>query len=105
MLRLNYHKRTWIKKDTVARLKFRRIELNKLILKSLIAYSVVPEEKIYYRRLLNRFPIKSSISHYRNGCYNSGSGRSVFRLFKMNRHECKSLSSYGLLAGMRKSSF
>ena len=89
----------------MARLKYRRIEINKEILKGLIAHSKKLEEKIYYTRLLQKFPAKLSISYYRNGCYNSGSGRSVFRLFRMNRHECKSMSSYGLLAGMRKSSF
>lgn len=105
MLRLNYHNKHWIKRDHTMRLKYKNIEINKKILKSLIANSKELDKKIYYTKLLSKFSNKNSISYFRNGCYNSGSGRSVFRLFKLNRHEIKSLSSHGFVTGMRKSSF
>lgn len=105
MLRLNYHRRNWIKRDRELRKKYKLIEINKIVLKSLIANTNNLEAKIYYTRLLHKFPNKISISYFRNGCYNSGTGRSVFRQFRLNRNECKVLSSYGYLVGMRKSSF
>jgi ribosomal protein S14 len=105
MLRYSFHNKTWIKKDMKLRLKYKNIEINKKVLKSLIAFTKELDKKVYYSKLLSKFPNKVSISYFRNGCYSSGSGRSVFRLFMLNRHEAKHLTSYGLISGMRKSSF
>jgi ribosomal protein S14 len=54
------------------------------------------------KTLLNK---KSSISFFRRSCLITGNCRSVSRKFKMVRHFCKHYASYGLISGLRKSSF
>lgn len=82
------------------------IELNKIVLKSLLSnYSFLNKDRFYFSFLLNKYSTKASISAFRRYCVLTGYSKSVFRRFKLSRHQCKRYASDGLLIGMRKSSF
>lgn len=98
--------RKWIRDSYKNTNKFLLVELNKLILKSLLSHdSFNNNERFYFYYLLKRYSIHSSISLYRRFCVLTGYSKSVFRYFKLSRHQCKKYASDGLLVGMRKSSF
>jgi ribosomal protein S14 len=78
----------WYNRQKENKIKFNKTELNKYILKSLLNFS--------------KF---NSISFFRHYCIITKHARSVFKKFKLVRHQCKSWSSKGYLTGMRKSSF
>lgn len=81
-------------------------ELNKLVLKSLLSsedLKFLP--RVFFFFFLQKYSIKSSISFFRKFCNIDGYSKSIFRFFKMSRHNSKRLSSFGYLTGMRKSSF
>jgi ribosomal protein S14 len=93
--------------DYKKRLYYKKYEINKNVLKSLISYhkhSIF--WKIYFQKIIQTYPINSSISRYKNYCMgHSVKGRVVFRLFKLCRHQTKNMGSNGYLYGFRKSSF
>lgn len=87
-------------------LKFSVVELNKIVLKSLLSSSDFNFLiRIYIFSLLQKYSSYSSFSYFRRICSISGYTKSVFRLFQMSRHNSKKYASLGLLQGMRKSSF
>lgn len=103
-----FHRRLWVKRDNSARPKYLPTEINKLVLKSLIAERLRKPtivSKIYFTKLFHKYTKKTAISYYRTYCHKTGTGKSVFKYFKYGRHECKRLASNGILIGMRKSSF
>ena len=96
----------WLKNEGIKRTKYPIYEVTKLALKSLIAnnfFSV--DSKIYFSCKFNKITKNSSISFYRNACFETALSRSSFSLFKYSRHFSKAFASYGLFCGMRKSSF
>ena len=94
-------------KDFKKRLSYPKYEINKIILRSLLAhhnYSVF--WKLYFQKVFQTYPISSSLSSYKNYCMGfSVRGKVVFRLFKFSRHQAKHYASNGFLYGFRKSSF
>jgi len=62
-------------------------------------------DRIFFYRSFQRFNFHSSLSFYRRSCLLTGHTRSVFRLFKLCRHQVKFLSSFGEVIGLRKASF
>lgn len=96
----------WIYRDKNVRQKFFRVELRKKLLKSLLASSFFDfSDKIYFFQLFQRYNLYSSISFQRGSCIFTGRSKSVFRMFKLYRHQAKAFASNGLIAGLRKSSF
>jgi len=61
--------------------------------------------RIYFFQIFRGFSKYSSTSFYRRYCIFTGYAKSVFRFFKLSRHQCKRFASNGYLMGMRKSSF
>lgn len=94
------------KKEYYNRLIFKKIEIKKLILKTCLANKFLNKNLKFFlfKNFLN-FNKYSSISYYRNYCLINNWSRSVFRDFKMSRHQAKAFSSFGLVCGLRKSSF
>lgn len=85
---------------------FLKTEMNKIILKNLLASHVFDlKYHLYFGKKFRKFDKFSSISFYRHYCVFTANTRSVFRKFKLVRHQCKKLASKGLLIGLRKSSF
>ncbi len=98
--------RKWIKisKNNIA--SSVNVELNKLILKSLLSNgSFNNKYRFYFYFLLKHYSKYTSISIFRRFCNLTGYSKSVFRYFKLSRHQCKRYASDGALMGMRKSSF
>lgn len=81
-------------------------ELNKLVLKSLLGSNDFSfKYRVFFFSILQKYSLISSISFFRRFCNINGYSKSVFRLFKMSRHNSKRYASLGSLVGMRKSSF
>lgn len=98
--------KNWINRDKITRKNYTRTEINKIVLKSLLANTkFCKSAKIYWFLLSNKYGKHNSISYYRRGCNITGSGRSVFRQFKSSRHAIKKYASLGQLPGVRKASF
>lgn len=98
--------RKWIFDSYKYRFQVQKNEINKNILKSLLSceeFSLV--FRIYFFKLFQKYPKFSSISFFRRYCNLTGYSKSVFRLFKLSRHQAKKYASNGFLMGMRKSSF
>ena len=96
----------YINKDINIRKNFSKIEINKLILKSLVYNDYNKFTfKYYFDKIFKKFLLKLSISNFRTYCIFLGNSRSIFRRFKLSRHICKKLSSNGLIIGLKKSSF
>lgn len=94
------------KKEYKNRFLYNKVEIRKLILKSLLAnFSLEEEIKYFLQKHFVSFTKHSSITFYRNRCLINNWARSVFRKFKMSRHQIKAFSSFGLISGLRKSSF
>lgn len=97
---------SWFKKDAKIRVYYKRYEIQKMILKSLMISTDYP---LKYKFLFNKnfyiYSKKSAISMYRTSCMLSGWGRATFREFKLSRHFSKKYASNGFLLGLRKSSF
>jgi len=96
----------WPKRDANCRFYFSAIELNKLVLRGLLADSAFCFlDRVFFYKCFSKYFFKYSISFFRNSCLFTGNARSVFRLFKLCRYSAKALASSGFLMGMRKSSF
>jgi ribosomal protein S14 len=96
----------WIYKDQNVRTKICKVELRKKILKSLLSSTFFDfSDKIFFFRLFQRYNFQSSISFQRTSCLFTGRAKSVFRMFKLYRHQAKAFASNGLIGGLRKSSF
>jgi ribosomal protein S14 len=61
--------------------------------------------KIYLRRIFDKFDKYSSVSFFKRSCLLTGHARSVFRRFKLVRHQAKFYGSHGFIVGLRKASF
>lgn len=95
----------WHVRDKSLRKHYKKHELKKNVIKSLLFFTKNPNLRLSLIKVFYNITKKSSISNYRTSCMFSGSGRSVFRKFKLSRHFIKYLASEGLLMGFRKSSF
>lgn len=84
------------------------LELKKNVSKMLLSGCYDKFKSLKFNIYLGRhkyFNKFSSVSFFRRSCIYSGICRSVLRKFKMNRYNVKFYASYGLLNGLRKSSF
>lgn len=92
--------------DNIKTIAIKSSEINKLVLKSLgSSFNYSFSDRLFFSLLFQKYSRYTSISLFRRFCNINGYAKSVFRLFKMSRHNCKRYSSLGLLSGMRKSSF
>jgi len=62
-------------------------------------------QRLHYSRALTFLPRNSSISRIKNRCILTGRGRSVYRDFQLTRIKLRELASFGLLMGIKKSSW
>jgi len=96
----------WIIKNEEIKKLYKKYEIKKIILKSLLYYDNYPFiYKLLFDFHFKKFPYQSSISKYRTYCLILGNSRSILRTFKLSRHSSKILAFYGHLTGLRKSSF
>jgi len=96
----------WPIRDVYRRKLIAKYELNKIILRSLLSFTLWSKKyRFYFAKKLNRFTKCNSISFCRNYCFLRVMGRSTFRFSRMSRHLTKYYASYGFIVGLRKSSF
>lgn len=96
----------WPRKELNKRKLYKKFEVSKLVLKSLLNNFLYNKNyKFYFTRLFNNFPMNSSTSRYRTYCMLQLQGKSIFRFFKLSRHLVRSCANNGFLIGFRKSSF
>ena len=83
-----YSKRS--KQDYIRRLQFKKYEINKVILKSLIYSNCFKKNfRLYFHHISQSYSINNSISSLRTYCLISGSGKYVLRRFRLGRHFIK----------------
>lgn len=96
----------WVKKDKNLRFIFKRNEIKKIILKSLIYSNIeIFYKKLYYDFKFKKYTYKSSIAKTRNSCLFLGNSRAIIQQFKLSRHASKKYAALGFLVGLKKSSF
>lgn len=62
-------------------------------------------QRLHYSRALTFLPKNSSITRIKNRCLITGRGRSVYRDFQLTRMQLRELASFGMLMGIKKSSW
>lgn len=94
-----------LNKDKKRRYLFNFYEKRKNFIKSFIHIAPNPKVRSQYIQKLRSFPRDSSISRIKNFCILTGKGRSVYRQFHLSRHQFREKALYGLLRGVKKSSW
>ena len=85
---------------------FKKVELNKIILKSLLSdFSFFNIHRFYFNYKLISYKKETYYTALRRSCFLTNYPRSVVRFFKLSRHQAKFYASNGYLNGIRKSSF
>lgn len=96
-----------ITKDKKRRNLVHKYELKKRLLKLAILQKITirsnNKQKFIY--LLNNHPRNSSLSRVRNRCILTGRGNGVLSFFRLSRIKFRELASFGLLSGVKKSSW
>jgi succinate dehydrogenase (ubiquinone) iron-sulfur subunit len=92
-----------LERDKKRRLLFKKFEIRRLILKSLLVeQNLESHEKNFIRYLLSKIPKDSSLTRIRNRCIVTGRGRGVFSKFRLSRIVFKKYSLMGNIYGVRK---
>jgi small subunit ribosomal protein S14 len=94
-----------VHKDAKRRKQFANYEQKKKKLKYLILNTKNMIKKTKLLIQLRKMPKDSSITRMRNYCILTGKARSVYRDFRLSRHQIRRLASQGDLVGIRKSSW
>ena len=95
-----------VEKDLVRRRFFRTIEKKRSFFKFMQQnLSLSFKSRKRYSEILHFYPVNSSISRIRNRCVLTGRGRSIYRDFRLSRMQLRHMASFGLLMGVKKSSW
>ena len=90
-------------KDYKRRCLFKRYEIRKNLLKSVLYSETLSNlESNYIRYLLKKYPNDSSKVRIRNRCIMSGHGRGVLSKVALSRVSFKKIAGWGYLSGLRK---
>lgn len=96
-------KKSLLIRDKKRRELFKKYELRRLILKSLLCNEILNfTEKNCIRYLLNKMPKNSSSVRIRNRCILTGRGRGVIRKYRLSRIMLKKYSLLGYIPGIIK---
>jgi len=93
----------FIKKDIIKRKKFTKIEIKKIILKSIIQNkNVKPLIRMKAVRKICKFSYSSSISKQNNNiCLKTGRIKGVYNMFNTSRHFIKKIGVLGNLQNIK----
>lgn len=89
------------RKKLIDQYQKRRTELRK----AQVDPSLSEEDRLAARLKLNALPRDSSPSRYNRRCAATGTARSVYRKFELNRISFRNMALAGLLPGVTKSSW
>jgi len=93
-----------LERDKKRRLLFKKYEMRRIVLKSLLCSGELKEhEKNFVQYLLARIPRDSSLVRVRNRCIVTGRGNGVFSKFRLSRIMFKKYGLMGWIPGLRKS--
>lgn len=93
-------------KDQLKRQLVSKYELERHILKSVIYNdSLDPVLRSIALVKLDQLPKNSSAIRIKNRCILTGRSRSIYRQYGLSRIQLRELASYGLLPGIKKSSW
>lgn len=96
----------WQIKESNLRITYSNIELSKLMLKSLLSSNNFNlTNKHYFYKIFHSYFKKAAIGSFTRSCLFTGHSRSIFKMFKLSRHQSKKMASNGYIVGLRKSSF
>lgn len=85
---------------------FKKVELNKIVLKSLLRdFSFLNIYRFYFNYKLSSYNKSTFFTAIRRSCFLTNYPKSFIRFFKLSRHQAKFYASDGYLNGIRKSSF
>ncbi len=94
------------KKDKNVRENFKKSEVKLLLFKFLYFSNNNKNHKQFYAyEFIKKFHLNSSSSRIRNRCVYTGRSRWVLKRFKISRIKFKELVDYGILHGVRRSSY
>lgn len=87
------------------RLKYNSSEVTKNVIRFLVesTKSLSNNNLMLRKAFLNKSVTRASVSFIHNRCVVTLRARSVFRLFKMSRHQIKRYGSFGRIHGLIKS--
>jgi small subunit ribosomal protein S14 len=74
-------------------------------LKKQIKKTPIIKEKLEFHRQLQKLPRNSSAVRLHNRCLITGRPKGYFRDFGLSRHVLREMAHYGLLPGVKKSSW
>lgn len=95
-----------ISKDLRIRKLFRRYEIKRRLLLSLINDLSIPlGKRLEYVSLLNKLPRNASKTRVMNRCILTGRSKSVYKFCKLSRLSLRDLGSKGLIPGLSKKSW
>lgn len=95
--------RSVLERDKKRRLIFKKFEIRRLILKSLLVDKNLKSfEKNFVRYMLLKMPKDSSLTRIRNRCIVTGRGRGIFSKFRLSRIAFKKYGLMGNIYGLRK---
>jgi ribosomal protein S14 len=96
----------WIINNKKWRILFKKNEIKKLILKSLLYNKdYLFKFKLYYDKVYKKFKYCTSIAKLQTFCLILKNKKSIFRKFKLSRHTIKKYASNGYIIGLKKASF
>jgi len=86
------------------RAKFSLYEIQKNLQKFALTFTheEAMERLVMFKTYKNKDFVRTSVSFIHNRCVVSLRARSVFRLFKLSRHQIKQFGAYGRIVGLAK---
>jgi len=92
-----------LERDKKRRALFKKFEVRRLILKSLLVNGNFKDyEKNFIRYLLLKMPKDSSLVRIKNRCIITGRSRGIFSKYRLSRIAFKKYSLKGWITGVRK---
>ena len=95
-----------IKKNKIQRKQFKKYELKRLILKSIVNnINFTTNVRWSAQTQFQYFPVLSSKTRIKNICVLTGRTKSIYKKFKLSRIQLKKWASLGFLPGISQSSW
>ena len=89
------------KRHLVSKYEFKKKIVKLLLLK----HNIRSGDRQHLVQVLNSYPRSGSITRVRNRCILTGRGNGVLTFFRLSRIKFRELASFGLLNGVKKSSW
>jgi ribosomal protein S14 len=96
----------FIFRDKKRRFLYKKYELQRTLLKSIIHDLSIPKKyRLESLLQITKLPRNSSLVRIRNRCILTGRGRAIYKKFKISRISFRELALKGMLPGVSKASW